>query len=68
MDNEKIEEVISPIDYATLTKELLISIKEGLEALKLLVGELSELEIEVAKLETALDYMFYLEDNRRVIV
>jgi hypothetical protein len=68
MSEIKEAESISPIDYAILMKETLTSIKEGLEMLEQITGELSELEVLVEKFKTALDYMFYLEDNRRTIV
>jgi hypothetical protein len=67
-DEIKQEETLSPIDYSILMKDTLTSIKEGVEALEQLVGELNEIEILVEKLKTALDYLFYLEDNRRTIV
>jgi hypothetical protein len=67
-DEIKQEETLSPIDYSILMKDTLTSIKEGVEALEQLVGVLNEIEILVEKLKTALDYLFYLEDNRRTIV
>jgi hypothetical protein len=49
-------------DYADKMKEILVRIQDGLEAPEIERDNLINL-IKVAK-----DYLFYLEDNRRVII
>ena len=60
MADEVLIEGISPTDYAVLMKDVLIRIKDNAEAIN---------ELSISNLaDTALDYLFYLEDNRRVII
>lgn len=48
------------LDYKELAKEQLISIKQSLEYLDATVMRVPDL---LNKLDTALDYLFYLEDT-----
>ena len=60
MAEEVLIEGISPTDYAVLMKDVLIRIKDNAEAIN---------ELSISNLaDTALDYLFYLEDNRRVVI
>ena len=60
MAEEVLIEGVSPTDYAVLMKDVLIRIKDNAEAIN---------ELSISNLaDTALDYLFYLEDNRRVII
>ena len=60
MADEVLIEGISPTDYAVLMKDVLIRIKDNAEAIN---------ELSISNLaDTALDYLFYLEDNRRVVI
>lgn len=61
---DKVSVTESPVDYAVLMKEVLMRIKEGInmEGEALDIANLSNLT------NTALDYLFYLEDNRRVLM
>lgn len=54
----------SPVDYAVLMRDVLIRLQEGISSADnaLDIPNLNNL------ITTALDYMFYLEDNRRVIL
>jgi hypothetical protein len=61
-DDEQIEIVISPIDYAVMMKEVLIRLHDLLEQKKFDKANAMNL------VKTAQDYLFYLEDNRRVII
>ena len=58
-------EEVSPIDYAVLMKDILIRLQEGINNLDATVISVPNLQNLV---HTALDYLFYLEDNRRVIM
>jgi hypothetical protein len=49
-------------DYAELMRDVLTKLQDGLEVLELEVPNLINLT------KTAQDYLFYLEDNRRVIL
>ena len=61
-DDEQIEIVISPIDYAVMMKEVLIRLHDLLEQKKF------DKDNAMNLVKTAQDYLFYLEDNRRVII
>lgn len=61
-DDDEIEIVISPIDYAIMMKEVLIRLHDLLEQ----KGFDNANAMNLVK--TAQDYLFYLEDNRRVII
>lgn len=52
-------------DYALLMREVLTKLQDGLETLNATVIQVPNL-INLTK--TANDYLFYLEDNRRVIL
>jgi hypothetical protein len=52
-------------DYAVLMRDVLIKLQDGLETLDATVIQVPNL-INLTK--TASDYLFYLEDNRRVII
>jgi hypothetical protein len=52
-------------DYALLMRDVLIKLQDGLETLNATVIPVPNL-INLTK--TANDYLFYLEDNRRVII
>jgi hypothetical protein len=60
--DEVVKETVSPIDYALLMRETLVKIQAGLESPTIDVPNLLNL------VSTANDYLFYLEDNRRVIL
>ena len=62
---EKPNEAISPVDYAVLMREVLTRLQDGINNLSADVIDITNLNNLVT---TALDYMFYLEDNRRVIL
>jgi hypothetical protein len=63
MAEEVVKETVSAIDYAVLMRETLVKIQAGLESPKVIdVPNLLNL------VSTANDYLFYLEDNRRVIL
>jgi TRAP-type C4-dicarboxylate transport system substrate-binding protein len=57
-DDIKITQVVT--DYAELMRELLNRIQDEVEA--------KELDNLINLVKTAQDYLFYLEDNRRVIL
>jgi len=61
-DDEQIEIVISPIDYAVMMREVLIRLHDLLEQDKF------DKDNAMNLVKTAQDYLFYLEDNRRVII
>jgi len=61
-DDEQIEIVISPIDYAVMMREVLIRLHDLLEQDKF------DKDNAMNLVKTAQDYLFYLEDNRRVIL
>jgi 5,10-methenyltetrahydromethanopterin hydrogenase len=61
-DDDEIEIVISPIDYAIMMKEVLIRLHDLLEQKGFDKANAMNL------VKTAQDYLFYLEDNRRVII
>lgn len=52
-------------DYAVLMRDVLTKLQDGLETLDATVIQVPNL-INLTK--TANDYLFYLEDNRRVII
>lgn len=52
-------------DYAVLMRDVLTKLQDGLETLDATVIQVPNL-INLTK--TASDYLFYLEDNRRVII
>jgi hypothetical protein len=60
--DEVVKETVSAIDYALLMRETLVKIQAGLESPTVDVPNLLNL------VSTANDYLFYLEDNRRVIL
>lgn len=62
---EKPNEAVSPVDYAVLMREVLTRLQDGINSLSADVIDITNLNNLVT---TALDYMFYLEDNRRVIL
>ena len=61
-DDEQIKIVISPIDYAVMMREVLIRLHDLLEQDKF------DKDNAMNLVKTAQDYLFYLEDNRRVIL
>jgi hypothetical protein len=61
-DDEQVEIVISPIDYAVMMREVLIRLHDLLEQDKF------DKDNAMNLVKTAQDYLFYLEDNRRVIL
>lgn len=65
MLDDKPTEEISPLDYAVLMRDVLTRLKDDINRLEATVMEVPNLR-NLA--QTALDYMFYLEDNRRVIL
>jgi hypothetical protein len=66
MDNdEKPKEGLSKVDYAILMRGTLTQIQDVIEAKQ----DKDEQDLHLNNLvATALDYLFYLEDNRRVII
>ena len=70
MENNPIEvenykEEQSPIDYAVLMKETLTRLQDELNTLSNVLLPVPHMQNLV---QTAIDYLFYLEDNRRVIL
>ena len=63
-DDDKVTETISPVDYAVLMRELLARLNDGINNLPASVDTSNLTNI----VKTAQDYLFYLEDNRRVIM
>jgi hypothetical protein len=64
MDKDTITFDESPVDYAKLMKDVLLRLQDGINS--------ADTALDIPNLNnlitTALDYMFYLEDNRRVIL
>jgi hypothetical protein len=63
--DEIIREVISPVDYAIIMRDTLTRLQEGLDTLNATVIPVPNL---LNLVNSSLDYLFYLEDNRRVIL
>jgi hypothetical protein len=63
--DEIIREVISPVDYAVIMRDTLTRLQEGLDNLNATVMPVPNL---LNLVNSSLDYLFYLEDNRRVIL
>lgn len=55
----------SPVDYVVVMRETLTKLQDGLETLNDTVLAVPNL---INLIKTAQDYLFYLEDNRRVIL
>jgi hypothetical protein len=62
MSDNKPVEAVSPIDYAVLIKEILARLQALLEQ------DVYDSETAINLIKTAIDYTYYLEDNRRVIL
>lgn len=62
-DGVKITQTVT--DYAVLMKDVLVKLNDSVEMLDATVIQVPHL---INLIKTANDYMFYLEDNRRVIV
>jgi len=62
MEKDNFIEAQSPIDYAVQMKETLNQL------LGALLSEQTRNEYLINLTNTAIDYLFYLEDNRRVIL
>lgn len=62
MTESKPVEGVSPVDYAELTKRTLTELQGLLEQ------DVYESEYALNLIKTAIDYLYYLEDNRRVIL
>jgi hypothetical protein len=64
MDKDTVTFDESPVDYAKLMKDVLLRLQDGINS--------ADTALDIPNLNnlitTALDYMFYLEDNRRVIL
>jgi len=60
--NDNLNEGVSPVDYSVLMKETLNQIQGAL------LSEQTRNEYLLNLVNTAIDYLFYLEDNRRVIL
>jgi hypothetical protein len=61
-DNELPKEALSQVDYAELMRNTLNQIKDVLDSDPTQTTHLINLT------NTAMDYLFYLEDNRRVVI
>jgi len=61
-DNELPKEALSKVDYAELMRNTLNQIKDVLDSDPKQTAHLINLT------NTAMDYLFYLEDNRRVVI
>jgi hypothetical protein len=61
-DNELPKEALSKVDYAELMRNTLNQIKDVLDSDPTQTAHLINLT------NTAMDYLFYLEDNRRVVI
>jgi hypothetical protein len=61
-DNELPKEALSKVDYAELMRNTLNQIKDVLDSDPTQTPHLINLT------NTAMDYLFYLEDNRRVVI
>lgn len=61
--NITVEQTVT--DYAVLMKDILIKMQDSVELLEATVIQVPHL---INLIKTANDYLFYLEDNRRVIL
>jgi hypothetical protein len=61
--NITVEQTVT--DYAVLMKDVLIKMQDSVEMLEATVIQVPHL---INLIKTANDYLFYLEDNRRVIL
>jgi len=61
--NITVEQTVT--DYAVLMKDILIKMQDSVEMLEATVIQVPHL---INLIKTANDYLFYLEDNRRVIL
>lgn len=62
--DDKPTEVLSPVDYAVLMREVLVRLNDGIKDLPPSVDTSNLINL----ITTAQDYLFYLEDNRRVLM
>lgn len=62
--DDKPTEVLSPVDYAVLMREVLVRLNDGIKDLPPSVDTSNLTNL----ITTAQDYLFYLEDNRRVLM
>ena len=62
MSENKPIETVSPVDYAVLLKEILARLQALLEQ------DVYDSETAINLIKTAIDYTYYVEDNRRVIL
>jgi len=63
--NDEVKIIELNTDYAVLMRETLTQLQDGIDRLEATVMEVPHLRNLV---RVAQDYLFYLEDNRRVIV
>jgi hypothetical protein len=62
MTDNKPVETVSPVDYVVLMRGTLTELQGLLEQ------DVYESEYALNLIKTAIDYLYYLEDNRRVIL